>query len=186
MFSTRASVHGTPGVVEQRNQDATVFVRDVDDRADEELLKELCSQAGVVAAVRMPRDRVSQLHQNYAFVEFRTEEDAEYAVKVLNMVRLYGKLLRVSKAAADKPGVVEGVGANLFIGNLSPEVDEKVLHDTFAAFGAMIAPPTIARDPATAAPRGFGFVKYDSFEAGDLAIECMNGQDLAGRPVSVM
>ena len=29
------------------------------------------------------------------------------------------------------------IGANLFIGNLSPEVDDKTLHDTFSAFGRL-------------------------------------------------
>lgn len=34
----------------------------------------------------------------------------------------------------------------------------------------------IMRDTETGNSKGFGFVKYDSFEAGDLAIECMNNQ----------
>ena len=32
------------------------------------------------------------------------------------------------------------------------------------------------RDLETGLSKGFGFVAYDSFEAADLAIECMNGQ----------
>ena len=45
-------------------------------------------------------------------------------MKVLNMIKLYGKPIRVNKAATDKQAAE--VGANLFIGNLSDEVDEKV------------------------------------------------------------
>jgi hypothetical protein len=41
------------------------------------------------------------------------------------------------------------VGANLFIGNLSPDVDEKLLYDTFSAFGVIITTPKIMRDPET-------------------------------------
>jgi RNA recognition motif-containing protein len=33
--------------------------------------------------VHMPRDRVTNNHQNYGFVEFLSEEDAEYSIKVL-------------------------------------------------------------------------------------------------------
>lgn len=30
----------------------------------------------------MPKDRVTQTHQGYGFVEFMGEEDADYAIKV--------------------------------------------------------------------------------------------------------
>lgn len=131
----------------------------------------------------MPKDKISGVHQGYGFVEFRTEEDADYAVKVLSMTKLYSKSLRVTKASADRARVE--IGANLFIGNLAPEVDEKVLYDTFSAFGLMVMPPKVMRDPESGAPKGFGFVNFDSFEASDLAIECMNGQFLGSRQVVV-
>ena len=46
------------------------------------------------------------------------------AIKVLNMIKLFGKAIRVNKASQDKDTL--DVGANLFIGNLDPDVDEKV------------------------------------------------------------
>jgi len=76
-------------------------------------------------------------------------------------------------------------GANLFIGNLDPEVDEKLLYDTFSAFGVIISTPKIMRDPETGQSKGFGFIGYDTFEASDASIAAMNGQFLAGRPISV-
>ena len=39
-------------------------------------------QAGPVVNVYMPKDRVTSTHQGYGFVEFRGEDDADYAVKV--------------------------------------------------------------------------------------------------------
>ena len=45
----------------------------------------------------MPKDRVTQQHQSYGFVEFMSEEDADYAIKVMNMIKLYGKPIRVNK-----------------------------------------------------------------------------------------
>lgn len=49
--------------------------------------------------VHMPKDRVTQMHQGYGFVEFMGEEDADYAIKVLNMIKLYGKPIRVNKVS---------------------------------------------------------------------------------------
>ena len=40
------------------------------------------------------------------------------------MIKVYGKPIRVNKASQDKK--TQDVGANLFIGNIDPDVDEKV------------------------------------------------------------
>nr|GEW63926.1 splicing factor 3B subunit 4 [Tanacetum cinerariifolium] len=151
--------------------------------ATEELLWELFVQAGPVVNVYVPKDRVTNLHQGYGFVEFRSEEDADYAIKVLNMIKLFGKPIRVNKASQDKKSL--DVGANLFVGNLDPDVDEKLLYDTFSAFGVIVTNPKIMRDPETGNSRGFGFISYDSFEASDAAIESMNGQYLCNRQITV-
>jgi RNA recognition motif-containing protein len=52
-----------------------------------------------VVNVYVPKDRVTNLHQGYGFVEFRSEEDADYAIKILNMIKLYGKPIRVNKVS---------------------------------------------------------------------------------------
>lgn len=181
----------TPGVganllgqhAAERNQDATAYVGNLDAQVSEELLWELFVQAGPVVNVYVPKDRVTNLHQGYGFVEFRSEEDADYAIKILNMIKLFGKPIRVNKASQDKKSL--DVGANLFVGNLDPDVDEKLLYDTFSAFGVIVTNPKIMRDPDSGNSRGFGFISYDSFEASDAAIEAMTGQYLCNRPITV-
>jgi len=42
----------------------------------------------------MPKDRVTMSHQGYGFVEFLEEDDADYAIKIMNMIKLYGKPTR--------------------------------------------------------------------------------------------
>jgi splicing factor 3B subunit 4 len=95
-------------------------------------------QAGRIVNVHLPKDRVTQTHQGYGFVEFQTEEDAEYAAKIMNGIRLFGKPIRVNKASADKSKAVE-IGADLFIGNLDTMVDERVIYDTFRRFGTVLS-----------------------------------------------
>lgn len=51
----------------------------------------------------MPKDRVTQTHQGFGFVEFISEEDAEYAARIMNQVRLYGKPIRVNKVGDAAP-----------------------------------------------------------------------------------
>ena len=83
--------------VAERNQDATIYVGGLDEKVSETILWELFVQAGPVVNVHMPKDRITQNHQGYGFVEFMTEEDADYAIKIMNMIKLYGKPIRVNK-----------------------------------------------------------------------------------------
>jgi splicing factor 3B subunit 4 len=167
----------------EQDKEATVYIGNLDERVTDPLIWELMLQAGRIVNVHLPKDRVTQTHQGYGFVEFQTEEDAEYAAKVMNQVRLFGKPIRVNKASADKQKTLE-VGAELFVGNLDPMVDEKALYDTFSKFGSLIAPPKIARDDANLS-KGYGFVSFADFDSSDEAIANMNGQYLMNKEITV-
>ncbi|KAK0720851.1 hypothetical protein B0H67DRAFT_644055 [Lasiosphaeris hirsuta] len=167
----------------EQNKDATVYVGNIDERFTQELLSELMTQVGPVRQVHMPQDRVSQTHQGYGFVEFDTPASAEYAAKVLNGIRVWGKPIRVNKASADKQKTVD-IGAELFINNLDPQVDEKILYDTFSQFGQILRQPSIIRDENNIS-KGYGFVSFDSFEASDAARATMNGQYLLSKAITV-
>ncbi|KAL8431187.1 hypothetical protein Efla_000132 [Eimeria flavescens] len=166
----------------ERNQEATLYVGNIDNQVDEDLLWELFTQAGIVRIVNVPRDKVTGAHQGYAFVEFESETDADFALKLMGMVKVYGKPLRISKAAHDRRTF--DVGANLFVGNLDPDLDEKVLFDTFSSFGNVVS-AKVMRDPETGLSKGFAFVSMETFEASDAALAAMNGQFLCNRPVHV-
>lgn len=166
----------------ERNQEATLYVGNIDLKVTEEILWELFLQCGPVVSVQIPRDKITGDHNGYGFVEFKSEEDADYAIKIMHLVKLYGKPIKVNKASQDKR--VQEVGANLFIGNLDPEVDEKTLFETFKAFGLILS-TRIARDPDSGASKCHGFVSYDSFESSDAAIAAMNGQYFSNRLIKV-
>ena len=155
----------------------------LDEKVSDSLLWELFVQAGPVVNVHMPKDRVTMQHQGYGFVEFLSEDDADYSIKIMNMIKLFGKPVRVNKASAHQKNL--DVGANIFIGNLDPEVDEKLLYDTFSAFGVILTTPKIQRDPETGNSKGFAFINYASFEASDAAIEAMSGQYLCNRAIAI-
>ncbi|PRP89744.1 splicing factor 3B subunit 4 [Planoprotostelium fungivorum] len=165
----------------ERNQEATCWVGDLDTQVTDSLLWELMIQAGPVANVHMPKDKLSGSHSGYGFVEFASEEDADYAIMIMSNVKLFGKPIRVNRAS-DK-GQLD-IGANIFVGNLSQDVDEKLLAETFASFGGITATPKIMRDEGGGS-KGFGFLSFDTFEASDASIAAMNGQFFGGRQISV-
>ncbi|EMT65099.1 Splicing factor 3B subunit 4 [Fusarium odoratissimum] len=167
----------------EQDKEATVYIGNIDERATSAMVYEIMLQMGPIHNIHMPRDRVTQTHQGFGFVEFRTPTDAEYAANVMNGIKLYGKSLRVNKASADKQRAAE-VGAELFIGNLDPMVDEKILYDTFSRFGPLLSLPKVAREESGAS-KGFGFVSFADFESSDAAIANLHGQYILSKEVSV-
>lgn len=167
-----------------KNQDATCYVGNLEERVTDSIIWELFLQVAPVISIHIPRDRLNQNHYGYGFVELQSESDAEYASKILHGTKLFSRPLRVNKASADRKNL--DVGANLFVGNLDPMVDDSMLMDTFKSFGLVIS-AKIAREGegGTGPSRGFAFVSFDSFEAADAAIESMSGQFLCNRPITV-
>jgi splicing factor 3B subunit 4 len=80
-------------------------------------------------------------HQGFGFAEFLSEDDSDYAVKIMNQIKLYGKPIRVNKASYDRKQV--DVGANLFIGSVDESVDEAQLYETFSTFGHISDQPKV-------------------------------------------
>ena len=100
----------------ERNQEATCYIGNLDERVTDEIVWELMLQAGPIAHVYLPKDRISQMHQGYAFAEYQTKGDAEYSCRILNGIKLYGKPIRVNLSSNEKQEV--DIGANLFVGSL--------------------------------------------------------------------
>lgn len=167
----------------EQNKEATVYVGNIHEDVTQQLLTELMNHHGRVRTINMPVDRVNGKHQGFGFVEFATEQDAEYVIQILNSTRLYGQPIRMNKASADKQKSVE-IGAELFIGNLDAMVDEKALYDTFGRFGPLVNPPKVARDDVGIS-KGYGFVSFADFDASDAAIANMHGQYMMNKQISV-
>lgn len=72
----------------------------------------------------------------------------------------------------------------IYVGNLSHDVTEDDLKQTFEAFGEVVS-ANVIKDKFTGESRGFGFVEMSSQEEGQKAIEDLNGQDLKGRNLNV-
>ena len=176
--------------VEHRNQDATVYVANLDYACTQTVLLELFAQVGKVKSIYMPTDKITGSHNGYGFVEFTDVLDADYAIQILNMIKFYDRPLKLGKSSLRSSKAElwsKDVGANLFIGNLDPiDVDEHLLYDTFSSFGTLLKQPKIMReDNETNDSKGFGFVSFDNFESSDTAIECMNSQFLCSRQIIV-
>jgi len=73
---------------------------------------------------------------------------------------------------------------NIYVGNLSREVTEEGLRESFKAFG-QVTSVSIVKDRASGQPRGFGFVDMPTKAEAQAAITGLNGKDLKGRKLTV-
>ena len=72
----------------------------------------------------------------------------------------------------------------LFVGNLSFNVTENELQDTFAQYGTVLE-ANLMTDRMTGRPRGFGFVTMSTEEEAQKAVEALNGSQLDNRALTV-
>lgn len=73
---------------------------------------------------------------------------------------------------------------NLYIGYLTPTLDDDGLIRLFSPFGE-IAMAKVIKDRVTALSKGYAFVKYSNVQQANSAIAAMNGYCLDGRTIAV-
>jgi len=76
------------------------------------------------------------------------------------------------------------MGKNLYVGNLSFNVDDSALEQIFSEHGTVEAAKVIM-DRETGRSRGFGFVEMSSQEEAQAAIAALDGNDCEGRDMKV-
>ena len=73
---------------------------------------------------------------------------------------------------------------NIYVGNLSYDVNEEDLQEAFKAFG-QVESVKIITDRYSGKSKGFGFVEMPSKAQGQAAIDGLNGKELKGRTLTV-
>ena len=67
------------------NPETTVYVGNIDPKVTKEQLYELFIQVSPISKLRYPKDKILQMHQGYAFIEFYTAKDVQYVIQVMNL-----------------------------------------------------------------------------------------------------
>ncbi|XP_050507612.1 RNA-binding protein 7 isoform X1 [Diabrotica virgifera virgifera] len=76
------------------DESKTVWIGNLSNKVTEELLFELFLQVAPLEKVRIPTDKEGR-QSNFAFVTFKHEQSVEYAVRLLNGIKMYDKNLNI-------------------------------------------------------------------------------------------
>ncbi|KAK9845716.1 hypothetical protein WJX81_000399 [Elliptochloris bilobata] len=133
---------------------------------------------------RVMWDHATGRSKGYGFVSFRTQEDAERAIQTMNGMVVGQWRVRcgwanhkqetvgeMNAAAVDK---ADPTNSNVYVGNLSAEVDDGELTRQFSRFGAVSGVKACLKG-------GYGFVQFCEHTAAVAAIVEMNGRQLGGK-----
>ncbi|KAF5373548.1 hypothetical protein D9758_000598 [Tetrapyrgos nigripes] len=161
---------------------ASLYVGELDPTVTEAMLFEIFNMIGPVASIRVCRDAVTRRSLGYAYVNYLNANDGERALEQLNYSLIKNRACRIMWSQRD-PALRKTGQGNIFIKNLDEQIDNKALHDTFAAFGNVLS-CKVATDEHDRS-KGYGFVHYETDEAAENAIKAVNGMLLNDKKVYV-
>ncbi|KAI6028722.1 polyadenylate binding protein [Pisolithus orientalis] len=161
---------------------ASLYVGELDPTVSEAMLFEIFNMIGPVASIRVCRDAVTRRSLGYAYVNYLNTGDGQRALEQLNYSLIKNRPCRIMWSQRDPVLRKTGQG-NIFIKNLDEQIDNKALHDTFAAFGNVLSCKVATDEQGRS--KGYGFVHYETAEAADTAIKAVNGMLLNDKKVYV-
>ncbi|POV95344.1 hypothetical protein PSTT_16295 [Puccinia striiformis] len=163
----------TPNASPASQPNTSLYVGELDPTVTEAMLYEIFSMIGPVASIRVCRDAVTRRSLGYAYPN---------VLEQLNYSLIKNKACRIMWSQRD-PSLRKTGQGNIFIKNLDETIDNKALHDTFAAFGDILS-CKVATDEHGAS-KGYGFVHYVTGESAEAAIKGVNGMQLNDKVVFV-
>ncbi|PFH54302.1 hypothetical protein AMATHDRAFT_44823 [Amanita thiersii Skay4041] len=171
---------------------ASLYVGELDPTVTEAMLFEIFNMIGPVASIRVCRDTVTRRSLGYAYVNYLNASDdiivlpnlgiGERALEQLNYSLIKNRACRIMWSQRD-PALRKTGQGNIFIKNLDEQIDNKALHDTFAAFGNVLSCKVATDEHGRS--KGYGFVHYETAEAAENAIKAVNGMLLNDKKVYV-
>ncbi|KAG1715649.1 hypothetical protein ID866_1531 [Astraeus odoratus] len=177
---------GSMGGPAEAPRRAHLYVGNLSPRVTEYMLTEIFAVAGPVQHVKIIPDRNYQHGGlNYGFVEYLDMRAAETALQTLNGRKIFDTEIRVNWAYQGSQNKEDTSGHyHVFVGDLSPEVNDEVLAKAFSAFGTL-SDARVMWDMNSGKSRGYGFLAFRDKTDAEQAIATMNGEWLGSRAIRV-
>ncbi|XP_002734331.1 tRNA selenocysteine 1-associated protein 1-like isoform X2 [Saccoglossus kowalevskii] len=170
----------------------TLWMGDVEPFWDENFIRGAFSHSGEQpTAVKLMKNKLTGGQARYCFVDFRDSAAAERVMSICNGKPVPNSTpprmfkLNFAVYGMQAPPNFNRKEFSLFVGELSPEVDDYALYNFFSRRYPSIKGAKVIMDNAGMS-RGFGFVRFGSEEEQQRALnEMQNASGLGGRSLRV-
>jgi len=176
-----------------------VYVKNIPADINLDTLNEMFDSFGTITScmIAMDKDGVSR---GFGFINYTTPEEAQTACEKMNQHEIGDKsklfVVRAQKKEEREKELRERfeqfkvvrerkyAGVNVYVKNLSDQIDDAKLREEFAKFGA-ITSARVMVEATTNKSRGFGFVCFTSQEEATKAVTDMMSKMLDNKPLYV-
>lgn len=175
-----------------------IYVKNLDESVcSEDKVHELFGAYGHITSLFIPKDHEGKV-KGFAFINFENPDLARKAVDDMNGKEIEGKVLFVGRAQkksereAELKNKYEALkmermrkyqGVNLYVKNLSDDVDDDKIREEFATFGTITSCKIMRDDKGNS--RGFGFVCFSHPDEATKAVTELNGRMVGQKPIYV-
>lgn len=164
----------------------TLWMGDIQPHWDEAFLGSLFAGCAEQPVIKMIRDKVTGYPSGYGFLEFPSQQGAQYVLENFNGQTVPNTMhrFRMNWGAGGRR-IESSDDHSIFVGDLAPDVTDEVLLATFASRFSSVRNAKVVTDPMTRMSKGFGFVRFGIKEEADQALQTMSGVYCGSRPMRV-
>ncbi|KAJ8748507.1 hypothetical protein K2173_003405 [Erythroxylum novogranatense] len=142
-----------------------VFIGGLPKDTSEDDLRDLCQPMGEIFEIRIMKDKETGENKGFAFVSFKSKEDAQKAIEELHSKEFKGKTLRCSLSESKN---------RLFIGNVPKSWTEDEFKKVIEGIGPGVDIIELIKDPQNPSRnRGFAFILYYNNACADYSRQKM-------------
>ncbi|KAK4770535.1 hypothetical protein SAY87_031067 [Trapa incisa] len=167
----------------------SIWVGDLHHWMDESYLHTCFASTGELASIKVIRNKQTGLSEGYGFVEFFSHTTAEkvlqnYSGMLMPNTDQPFRLNWATFSTGDKRSD-NGSDLSIFVGDLSADVTDGLLHETFACKYPSVKAAKVVIDVNTGRSKGYGFVRFGDDNERTQAMVEMNGVYCSSRPMRI-
>ncbi|KAI8070587.1 Interdomain Rrm packing contributes To Rna recognition in the Rna15, Hrp1, anchor Rna 3 [Gilbertella persicaria] len=143
-----------------------MFIGGLNWDTSDESLRDYFSQFGPVVECIVMRDPLTQRSRGFGFLTMKENADVD---KIVSQEHHYldGKRIDPKRAI---PREEQDKTEKIFVGGISPEVNEEEFRTFFSQFGTVLD-ATLMLERDTGRPRGFGFITFEDSQGVEEALK---------------